>query len=283
MAKAQYGFECKVVVTTKNSRLTYEYNKGSKAIEIHFTVPFSTDTEKQITEITLYNINPGHFNSIKQGDKVELYAGYNGDVGLLMKGTVFRTTNPVLDDVDTAYTLRVLEGTDYTKLPKINVTYAKGTMASTIIKDVARRANISLNYMNINHDKAYNDGYTADGHPLEVLETVAEETKTSLFYLRGQLTFAFIFNGRNTEVFNLNTGTGLIGSPTSASRDDDWQDYDDNDGLGNWSFEVESILNYRLTTFTRVELKSKYLNHGMYVINGEHSLMEKKLVQSLKG
>lgn len=268
----QYGFEAKVVVYTRDNTLTYQYNKDlGKSVEIHFTVPFSTETEKQITEITLYNINPGHFNSIRQGDRVELYAGYHGDVGLLMSGTIFRTTTPTLDEADTAYTLRVLEGPDYTKLPKLNVTFSAGTYAETIVREVVKRSGMKLNIMNTNINKRYNEEYTAEGHPLEILSQIADDTKTSLFYLRGKLTWAFIFAGRNAETFNLNVNTGLIGSPTVESRDDDWQDGDDDDGLGRWSFSCESILNYHLTTFARVDVHSKYLNHGMYVINGEHT------------
>lgn len=268
----QYGFEAKVVVYTRDNTLIYQYNKDlGKSVEIHFTVPFSTETEKQITEITLYNINPGHFNSIRQGDRVELYAGYHGDVGLLMSGTIFRTTTPTLEEADTAYTLRVLEGPDYTKLPKLNVTFSAGTYAETIVREVIKRSGMKLNIMNTNINKRYNEEYTAEGHPLEILSQIADDTKTSLFYLRGKLTWAFIFAGRNAETFNLNVNTGLIGSPTVESRDDDWQDGDDDDGLGRWSFSCESILNYHLTTFARVDVHSKYLNHGMYVINGEHS------------
>lgn len=268
----QYGFEAKVVVYTRDNTLTYKYNKDlGKSVEIHFTVPFSTETEKQITEITLYNINPGHFNSIRQGDRVELYAGYHGDVGLLMSGTIFRTTTPTLEEADTAYTLRVLEGPDYTKLPKLNVTFSAGTYAETIVREVVKRSGMKLNIMNTNINKRYTEEYTAEGHPLEILSQIADDTKTSLFYLRGKLTWAFIFAGRNAETFNLNVNTGLIGSPTVESRDDDWQDGDDDDGLGRWSFSCESILNYHLTTFARVDVHSKYLNHGMYVINGEHT------------
>lgn len=267
-----YGFEIMVKVYTKNSTLTYQYNKNAdKSTEIHFTVPFSTETQKQITEIVLYNINPGHFNSIQRGDKVELFAGYHDDNGLLMSGTIFRTSTPTLEGADTAYTLRVLEGPDYTTLPKLNITFAKGTYAETIVREVVRRAGISLNLMNTNINKRYDEEYTAEGHPLEILSQIAEDTKTSLFYLRGKLTWAFIFAGRNAETFNLNVDTGLIGSPVVESRDDDWQDGDDDDGLGRWSFSCESILNFHLTTFSRVEVHSKYLNHGMYVINGEHS------------
>lgn len=272
MGRAQFGFECMVKVYTRTGTLTYQYNKDhTKVTEIHFTVPFSSASEKHIAEITLYNINPGHFNSIRRGDKVELFAGYHGDTGLLLSGTIFRTTTPTLEDADTAYVLRVLEGQDYTRLPKQNITFAAGTYADTIVKEVARRSGIQLDYISINKNKRYEEEYTAEGHPMEILSTIANDTKTSLFYLRGRLTFAFVFAGRNAELFNLTPQTGLIGSPTVASRDDDWQDEEDDDGYGHWSFSCTSILNYHLTTFSRVDVKSKYLTHGMYVINGEHT------------
>lgn len=272
MGRAQFGFECMVKVYTRTGTLTYQYNKDhTKVTEIHFTVPFSSASEKHIAEITLYNINPGHFNSVRQGDKVELFAGYHGDTGLLLSGTIFRTTTPTLEDADTAYVLRVLEGQDYTRLPKQNITFAAGTHADVIVKEVARRAGMQLDFVSINKNKRFEEEYTAEGHPMEILSSLATETKTSLFYLRGRLTFAFVFTGRNAELFSLTPQTGLIGSPTVASRDDDWQDEEDDDGYGHWSFSCTSILNYHLTTFSRVDVKSKYLTHGMYVINGEHT------------
>lgn len=272
MGKAQFGFEILVRVHTRTGRIEFQYNKNhAKSSEIHFTVPFSSNSEKHIAEITLFNINPGHFNSIRQGDKVELFAGYHGDTGLLLSGTIFRTTTPTLQDADTAYVLRVLEGQDYTRLPKQNITFAAGTYADVIIKEVARRSGMQLDFVSINKNKRFEEEYTAEGHPMEILSSLATETKTSLFYLRGRLTFAFVFAGRNAELFSLTPQTGLIGSPTVASRDDDWQDEDNDDGYGHWSFSCTSILNYHLTTFSRVDVKSKYLTHGMYVINGEHT------------
>ena len=130
---------------------------------------------------------------------------------------------------------------------------------------------MQLDFVSINKNKRFEEEYTAEGHPMEILSSLATETKTSLIYLRGRLTFAFVFAGRNAELFSLTPQTGLIGSPTVASRDDDWQDEDDDDGYGHWSFSCTSILNYHLTTFSRVDVKSKYLTHGMYVINGEHT------------
>ncbi len=194
MGKAQFGFEILVRVHTRTGRIEFQYNKNhAKSSEIHFTVPFSSNSEKHIAEITLFNINPGHFNSIRQGDKVELFAGYHGDTGLLLSGTIFRTTTPTLQDADTAYVLRVLEGQDYTRLPKQNITFAAGTYADVIIKEVARRSGMQLDFVSINKNKRFEEEYTAEGHPMEILSSLATETKTSLFYLRGRLTFAFVF------------------------------------------------------------------------------------------
>lgn len=272
MGKPQFNFEVKVVVHTANANLTYQYGKMANAIEIHFTVPFSNETEKHITEVELFNIDPKHFNLIKPGNKVELYAGYHGDVGLLVSGTIYKTTIPTLKDADTAYKLRILEGEDYTKKPKINLTFAENTYAKTIIPQVVRAGGINLRNVSLKDNKLYKDGFSADDHPLEVLETLAEDCKTSLFYLRGQLTLRYVYDGSIDGQFDLGPTTGLIEGPTRESRDDDWADYEeDDDGLGAWSYSATALLNYHLTTFSSVRIHNKYVNVTAMVINGEHS------------
>ncbi|KRK40791.1 phage protein [Loigolactobacillus bifermentans] len=270
-SKPQYKFYIKVVVDTDSGQLIYEYNKTSNWLEIHFTVPFSNEAEKNISEITVYNMNPTDFNRIKKGNKVSLYAGYAGDVGLLMSGTIYRTTIPYLEDADTAYVLRVLEGQDYTKMKKVNLTFGKGAYASDIIKSVASKAGINLTYISLKDNKRYDDGYTADDHPFDVLSEIADDCKTSLFYLRGQLTLRYVYDGNGADSFELGYNTGLLESPTREDRDDDWTDYDDDDGLGAFAWSANSILNYHLTTFAYVHLKTQYVNQGVMVISGEHS------------
>ena len=110
MAKPQFNFECKVVVHTANANLTYQYGKMTNAIEIHFNVPFSQETEKHITEVELFNIDPNHFNLIKPGNKAELYAGYQGDEGLHVSGTIKKTTIHTHKEADTANKQTINEG-----------------------------------------------------------------------------------------------------------------------------------------------------------------------------
>ena len=249
MGKPQFNFECKVVVHTTNANLTYQYGKMSNAIEIHFNVPFSQETEKHITEVELFNIDPKH-----------------------LSGTIYKTTIPTIKEADTSYKLRILEGEDYTKKPKLNLTFAANTYASTIIPQVVRTAGINLRNVSLKDNKCYKDGFTADSHPMEVLDTLAQDCKTSLFYLRGQLTLRYVYDGSIDGQFDLSPQTGLVEGPTRESRDDDWADYEeDDDGLGAWSYSATSILNYHLTTFSSVKLHNKYVNVNVMVINGEHS------------
>lgn len=272
MADTKFNFEVRCDVQTSSGAVSFMYGKDPKrSIEIHFSVPFSEQPEKSIAEITLYNIDPKVFNQIKKGDKVTLRAGYTGDIGLLMEGTIFRTTIPTLEEADTAYVLRVLAGQDYSRLPKQNLTFAKGTKASAIIKSVAAKAGINLSYVTLKTDKVYKDGYTADGHPMDTLSDIAGDCKTSLFYLRGQLTIRYVYDGGSTGEFDLDYTNGLLQSPTRESRDEDWIEADDNDALGAWSWSVDSILNYKITTFARVHVKTPYVNAKMMVLSGEHS------------
>lgn len=283
MGKTQFNFEVKCVVETNSGTLTYQYGKMANSIEIHFNVPFSDQPEKNISEITLYNINPDDFNRIQAGNKVKLSAGYSGDTGLLVSGTIYRPTVPTLEEADTAYVLKVLEGQDYSRLAKQNLTFAKGTYASDIVKSVVSKSGINLSYVSLKTNKKYDDGYTADDHPMESLSTVADDCHTSLFYLRGQLTLRYIYDGYGADAFELNYGTGLLQSPTRESRDDDWVDNDDDDGLGKFSWSVDSILNYHLTTFANVHVKTQYVNTSVMVINGEHSFDGDQPTTSFEG
>lgn len=283
MGKTQYNFEIKCVVYTASGTLTFQYGKMANAIEIHFSVPFSNETEKSISEITLYNINPNDFNRIAKGNKVDLYAGYSGDVGLLMSGTIYRPTVPTLEDGDTAYVLRVLEGQDYSHYAKLNSTFGNGTSADTIIRQVASTAGINLLFVSLKNNKVYDEGYTADDHPLDVLSDVADECKTSLFYRRGQLTMRYVYDGKGADSFELNYNSGLLESPTREERDDDWTDDEDDDGLGAYSWSCESILNYHITTYAYVHLKTNYVNQGIMVISGEHSFDGEEPSTSFEG
>ncbi|WP_230678525.1 phage protein [Lacticaseibacillus zhaodongensis] len=268
---AKYNFEIRCEVQSSGGALSFMYGKDPKSsIEIHFDVPFSEQPEKNISEITLYNIDPAVFNKIKKGDKVTLRAGFTGDIGTLVEGTIFRTTVPSLEDADTAYVLRVLEGQDYSRYKKQHITFKKGSKASTIIKSVAAKAGIDLTYVSLKTDKTYKDGYTADGHPMDTLSDIADDCKTSLFYLRGKLRIQYIYGGANTGTFELTNQTGLLQSPTRESRDDDWVDDDDDDGLGKYSWSVDSVLNYKICPFSKATIKTPYVNTSMMVLNGEH-------------
>lgn len=269
--KTKYGFNIKVVVHTKHGTFTFHHNKNiAQNLEIHFSIPFNNDPQKDVSEVTIYNMSRSKFNAIKKGDKVNVYAGYGKDMGLLVHGTIYKTTIPTMENADTAYTLRLIEGADYTRKKKIKVTFKKRTTAKTIIRQVVRKSGIKLHEVSLKKDKVYKKGYTGNDHPMNILEEIADDCKTSLFYRRGKLTLRYVYDGKGKTIATISPATGLVSAPTRESRDDDWVDGDDNDGLGRWSWSIESILNYHITTFSRVKVHSKYVKQTLMVISGTH-------------
>lgn len=119
---------------------------------------------------------------------------------------------------------------------------------------------------------------------MDTLTTIAGDCKTSLFYLRGQLTVQYIYGStKGTDNFELAYASGLLQIPTREDRDEDWQDADDDDGLGKFSWSVDSILNYHMTTFSTVHVKTQYVNTTMRVLNGEHSFDGTQPTTSFEG
>lgn len=269
---AYFNFQIKVVIHTKHKKLTYVYCKDAKrSMEIHFTIPFTNETEPNISEISIYNMNKHDFNRIKKGTKVELYAGYTGHVSLVTKGRIYRTTVPTVDDADVEYTLRVIEGKDYTKMKKVKKSFKKRTHAKTMIHEICKKAGIKLNLISLYKNKLYKSSNSIDDHPISALEDLADDCKTSLYYDKGHLTMKYAYDKKKEHVIKLSPANGLITTPEKESRDDDWEGKSDNDELGRWSWDVESIFNPHIHTFAKVHVKSRYVSTTMMVLNGEHS------------
>lgn len=265
-------FGIKVVIHTSHGAKTFIHSNSDKRnLEIHFSIPFSSDTEKNVAELSIYNMAKSNYNAIKQGNKCTIYAGYGGKLGLVFHGVIFRKSVPTKTDADVLYKFKLLEGKDYAKLKKIKVAFKKKTTAKTIINTVCRKSGIKLHQVSLKTNKVYKKGYSANDHPLNVLSEIAQDCKTSLFYNRGQLTLRYVFDGKGRHTVSLTPTNGLVGSPSNESRDDDWVDADDNDGMGKWSWSAESIFNYNITTFARVHIKTSLINHTVVVSSGKHS------------
>ncbi len=267
----QYNFEIQLSIWTDSGQLIYHHRKSNDSMDIEFTIPFDNTNDQSVGEIVIWNMSQISFNRVHEGDRVQVIAGYSGDTGILFDGFIYKTTVPTIEGGDHKYTLRVVEGTDYRKLPDVSLTFGEGTAASTIIDKIVSVSGINLNNVSMREDHIYSEGFTVDGSPLDALAEVAGDTHSALFYRRGQLTLRYMYDDNNTGTAELNNGSGLISSPTMERRDEDWVKDEDDDGMGRYQYSAESLLNYRITTGEYVHIQSMFVNITGTVISGEHA------------
>lgn len=96
-----------------------------------------------------------------------------------------------------------------------NLTYKKGTKASTIIRDIAKRAHIPLGAVKLNYDHKYANGYTVSGKPLNAIKKVADSANTDVAIKGNKLYIREITTGQKVTL-TLNPKTGLLSHPTPS-------------------------------------------------------------------
>lgn len=232
-------------------------NEFTGSLRIEFDVPFSDEPQPAECQVQIYNLSHSSRSKIKKGSSVSLEAGYRGDVGLISKGKI-RKVYSSWSGVDRITTIVFSEGRDYTDKKDVDITFKKGTSASTIIKRVATKAKISISTMSLEKNKVYKKGYTANGDAIGVIEEVVRDCKSSIYYRRGSLIIRSIKHGKD-ERFTLKADTGLIDSPERVDSDD----------YTGWS--VTCLLQHRISTASIISIKSKTANGSYRVKNGNHS------------
>lgn len=243
-----------------HNRVLFRADSGRlDRFEIHMTAPFSDEPTPSETTVTIYNLNKKSIDFIKKGNPVFIHAGYATlGYGLITEGTIATLQPSLLSGVDRSTTFTFLDGKDYSEHKEVNISFASGTDAHTIIHRVASESSIPLSEISLKNNKVYGSGYTADGQAMSVLEEIATACDTSLYYRRGQLVIKNFRDG-NKERLLLNADTGLLNQPSRVENDD----------YTGWS--IECLLQYRLSTGTAVRIESKNVTGNFYVKNGQHS------------
>lgn len=139
----------------------------------------------------------------------------------------------------------------------LNITFAKGTKASTIIKRLAGILGIKFAEFNLPKDKVYKKGFKVTGKIENKLNTVVKDCDASMYWRRGKMVIRSIEIG-NDERFNLKSSTGLIETP---------EQYEDDDYKG---YNVRCLLQHRIATASIIDIESKTANGKYRVRKGQH-------------
>jgi len=233
-------------------------NEWEGVFELRFNVPFSNEPRPAECRVDLYNLSENSRSRIRRGATVTIEAGYKGDRGVIARGIICRVPPTSITGVDRVTTFHFTEGFDYSDKKDVNITFAVGARASTILRRVANEAGINISQIDLPRDKQYTTGYIADGDALRTLEEVAGDSNASIFFRRGNLIIRSITRG-DDERFILSSATGLLGNPR-------WIESDNYTG---WN--IQCLLQHRISTASIITLRSQSAEGRFRVKRGLHS------------
>lgn len=226
-------------------------------LHIEFEVPFDDDEKPNVTTVSIFNLSANSVNRIKKGGSMTIQAGYKSDYGVLSKGKISRVSTHK-DGVNRITTIYMLEGQDYSgKKTKEKITFKAGTKADVIIKRLVSALGFKLLEMKLPKNVVYKKGYTVTGNIENNLIEVVKDCGASMYNRRGGRVIRSIKEGTD-ERFRLEESTGLLGSP---------EPFEEEDAKG---FNVNSLLQHRITTASIIEIKSKTANGKYRAKKGKH-------------
>lgn len=145
---------------------------------IEGVVTFDNDPLPNEAEIKIWNLSDKTLNNIKTNKVLMINAGYKGDVGVILHGYVSHVST-AWSGVDKITTIKVLDGYDLSKRQVKEIAFAKGTLGSQIIKQMAVYIGLPIAQMDLNQDYRYQDGYSAKGAVTEIISKVCKDCATS--------------------------------------------------------------------------------------------------------
>lgn len=263
---------------------TYSTTISSEDLEIHFEVPFNDDSKPDESVIEIYNLSLNSINKLKKGSTCTLQAGYKGDVGTLISGTV-RSVLTRREGTERITRILFYEGEDRSgvkvttkeyaadkivkdkkgkvtkvikdKKGKTQITFKKGTTAKTIINRLCGILSIKPSEITLPKNKVYKKGLVVTGKVLDKLEEVVKDCGAALYYRRGKMVIRSISKG-NDESFTLQESTGLIEQPEPFENDE------------VKGYNVRSLLQHRITVASIINIKSREVNGKYRVKSGKH-------------
>jgi hypothetical protein len=231
-----------------------------KDLTIEFEVPFDDNLEPDESKIIIYNLSKNTINQLKQKAPITLNAGYKQDHGVLLSGFIAKVETKI-EKPDVKTTIYVLDSKSANAKNTIKKSYKSGIKASLILKDLTASLGLKVAVFKLPKDKIYPKGYSVNGEIMGALNKIAQDCGASIYINKGQLFVRSLIEGDESR-FILSSDTGLIESPEPFEEEVEKKVIK--------GFKVKCLLQYRMTTASIVEIKSKTANGKYRVRNGRH-------------
>lgn len=264
--KGVFGSEAKVIcggVTVKSSEL-----------DLEFTVKFDDDMEANEAEIIIYNLSQNTIQQFKNKSQISIEAGYSGDTGVVFSGYITKVRTKY-EDADKVTTIKCID--DISEKTISETTYAAGTKASYILKDLLNKTGTPIAVFSMRRDWTYEDEEKVDGDLMECIKHYSEVCGVSTYINKGKIYSRYIKEGDNLY-FELSEDTGLINSPEEFEEEKTAEDYKE---VIN-GYECECLLQHRFAAGGIVKLKSLNANGTYRICSGEHIFNADEAISKIK-
>ena len=198
--KGQYGHT--VIIKTGDVTIS------NSELDCEFDIPFDDDTEANEAEIIVYNLSDTTIKNIKAKEKITVTAGYGKDTGVIFSGFV-SSKKTYYDDCDKITKIWALDDMNLKERDVESISYAAGTKASYILKDLCKKVGLPIADFEIKRDHTYTDQETVDGGLMSNIRRLAGICGVSAYILKSKIYVRPLSKGDNTQ-FELSVDTGLL-------------------------------------------------------------------------
>lgn len=121
---------------------------------ITFDVLFDDDMDINTAEVTVCNLTDSTINKLRSNDTITIEAGYHTDTGIICSGRIANVSTKN-DGIDKVMTIEIKDGPALSSKSLTNKTYASGTRASYISRDLANTLGLAIAKFQIPNDIQY--------------------------------------------------------------------------------------------------------------------------------
>lgn len=251
-------------------------NINSNSLDFEFNCEGDDDIEANEAEIIIYNLSDNTAKQFKKDKKISITAGYKDDTGVIFDGVIVKVKDK-FDGVDRITRINALDDVSRKEKNIDSVTYAAGTKASYILRDLLKKIGLPIAVFEIVRDWTYEDETTVDGDIISKVKDYAKVCGISVYINKGQIYARSLKAGDNIN-FIVSKDTGLIGSPEEFEEEETAEDY--TDVIHGYKFNM--LLQHRMTTAAIIKLDSRNVSGTYRVRKWRHSYNASDFISELE-
>ncbi len=237
-----------------------------------FEVPFADSEELGTAVVVANNLSADTRNSIKKGSVIIVNAGYEGDLGTIFTGKVSKAASKK-NGTEWITTITAAEALDEWLSAEVNKTYAAGTKAEAIVKDLLNIFGVEVGTMELAVNKDYPRGRVCKGKVKNVLtEIVTLDCKSRFLIRNGTITINAPASGLNMG-FHLSPSTGLLMTTEETEHKETTTNQTTISSGGEQeevTYKRRCLLNYHIGPADIIKITSASLNGQYLVKSGKH-------------